>query len=110
MKIQVNSKRGDKQYRKNSIKNRLRKVYENNENYETVNTTKEAISNSKAVMKDKNKKYNKTNRMTMVGTGDDELTFAQTKSTNQKNKKTIKSQKITKDERILNKERKDVLR
>ena len=51
-------------------------MHKNNENYKIVNTTKEAISNSKAVMKDKNKKYNKTNKMTMVGTGDDELTFA----------------------------------
>ena len=53
----------------------LRKVHKNNDNYETLITTKEAVSNNKAVMKDMNKKHNKTNEMTIVGTGDDEKTF-----------------------------------
>ena len=37
--------------------------------------TKEVGSNNKAVMKDMNKRYNKTTEMMIVGTGDDEMTF-----------------------------------
>ena len=43
-----------------------------NNNYAIVITDEEAVSNSNTVLKDTNQRYNKTNDMIIVGTGDNE--------------------------------------